>query len=504
MSLTNHATLTSFLLRSKLDANGNAYVETTNFRKPIFNAWSVDTTVRPSTQYKTVPYPTLLFEDTKEDGGYGALSLEHLVRRQIVKHHVGELDEKLLKSLRWFSCGKKVWEDVMKVGEDSFRVFARFCGRFGHELDFVAMLEREGEGFAGNGVASKVGCLSGFLGEAELRMVMMERRAEEGVPMSDFFHNNSSSSSPEGFTPLPLPIPQQHDTNSFRYRIQLIKAPFPPWAHMIPLLTSPTPKLNNNEFSWLVCLELTQNFDYEEAWSRDDLIHTIGTLPNLAALTLKGRWFEEAGNRIVGDGILTQWARQARMGERWAGLRVLAVHESWSSIIGSGNGGPGKRKSLFDELDSFPRLEVFAIHPEREGSWDDAGVDGRMARNRVGKTTSTAYTPTIDLVGDGKKAGWLASRRDDVRGTLKGRPEIIPKLVRDATVTGVRDLARAASLLVEVERREQREPSSTRATLRAWAGSKPSTVFSNSKLSEVDWRRIMSPCFTTPSDSGRD
>ena len=291
MLTANHSlSVPEFLRRSTLGPDGNPFLET--IRRPIFNAWSVDTYHRHSSQYQLVSSPKFLHENTRHEG-CGALSLENLVRRQIIKNHLSELDEKMLRALEWYGRGKKLWEDVLASGGDSWRIFIRFCATYGHEKDFVAMLEDGGAG------------LTAQEGHAQVGRVSNGKTAKNATSVTN---------------------------NNFRYRTQLIKDPFPPWESSIPLLTAPTPKLNCGNFSWLVCLELTTQ-SFNETWAPTDLQYSLGTLPNLAVLSIHGPLFQRSPYRIVEDGYLPEWARQARQGQKWGSLRILVIEERLDGLL---------------------------------------------------------------------------------------------------------------------------------------------------------------------------
>ena len=136
--------MTEFISRSTMDPDGNRFLQSVhrypNIHRSLYTAWSLDVTHRHPTHYRTVPTKNQLFEDTKV-GGRGALSLENLIRRQIVSRYLNDLSEDILEDVEWYRLAKKVWEDILRAGEDSFKVFSRFCTVYGHEPDFIAMLE---------------------------------------------------------------------------------------------------------------------------------------------------------------------------------------------------------------------------------------------------------------------------------------------------------------------------------------------------------------------------
>ena len=359
------------------------------------------------------------------------------MRRQIVKHHLSEIDEKMLGALEWYGRGKKLWEDVLASGEDSWKIFMRFCAVYGHEKDFVAMLEDGGAGLAARDGHEQVGKVS----------------------------NGNTTRKTTSVT-----------NNNFRYRTQLIKDPLPPWASSIPLLTAPTPKLNGGDFSWLVCLELTtQSFNDSESWAPTDLQYSLGILPNLAVLSIHGSSFQRPPYRIVQDGYLSEWARQARHGEKWKSLRILTIEESLDGLlqvyrphprhhtdykkVPPPPTPPPKRK-LFEELDSFPKLSVVSFHfPPPPQGWG-MRVGEECSEERIPRRADSVYplyefTKAREMFEEGTSRGWFSERVKDYEGTLKERPREVKELVRRAGLTGVRSLAQAGSMLMQVEAKER-------------------------------------------------
>ncbi|KAF8436444.1 hypothetical protein BGX38DRAFT_91507 [Terfezia claveryi] len=421
-----------FLRRSTLGPDGTPYLET--IRSSILNAWTHDTCHRHASQYQLVSSPGFLHENTRRDG-CGALSLENLVRRQIVKHHLSEIDEKMLGALEWYGRGKKLWEDILASGGDSWRVFIRFCAVYGHEKDFLAMLEDGGPGLTAREGHAQVGKVS----------------------------NGNTSRKTTSVT-----------NNYFRYRTQLIKDPLPPWETSIPLLTAPTPKLNRGDFSWLVCLELTtQSFD--ETWAMTDLQYSLGTLPNLAVLSIHGSSFQRSPYRILEDGYLSDWARQARQGQKWGSLRILVIEEKLDGLlqvyrpyprhhtdckrVPPPPPRPPKRK-LFEELDSFPKLSVVSFHfPPPPQGWR-MRVSEECSEERIFRHVDCVY-PLYDfakakeMFEEGTARQWFSERLKDFEGTLKERPREVKELVRRAGLTDVRSLAQAGSMLMQVEAKER-------------------------------------------------
>lgn len=424
--------LPEFLRNAKVGPDGNPFLET--IRRPIFNAWSVDTLYRHPSQYKLVAYPNMLFEDTRPNG-CGPLSLEHLVRRQIVQRHLQEITETVLRGIEWFGRGKKLWEDVLASGEDSWRIFSRFCTIYGHEPDFVPMLERWD--------AESLPRPSGGSKDIKNRSAIDSTRVIEN--------------------------------NDFRYRIQLIKDPLPPWSTSIPLLTAPVPMLNNNDFSWLVCLELTSDSFGGETWTPDDLQYSLGELPNLAVLSVHGTPFLHEPYRIVKDGYLAEWARHARQGKKWGALRILVLEEKVDNLLDSYRPHPRHhldlrknppppppppKRGLFEMLDDFPKLSVVSFHfPPPPAGWGKRtpieARDGRRFEHAYCIYPLYDFTKSHQLATEGAKQNWFDERIIDYQGTLKDRPKEIKELVKRAGLADMRSLARAGSMLVQVESREK-------------------------------------------------
>ncbi|KAF8423795.1 hypothetical protein EV426DRAFT_601212 [Tirmania nivea] len=421
-----------FLRRSTLGPDGNPFLET--IRRPIFNAWSVDTYHRHASQYQLVSSPKFLHENTRQDG-CGALSLENLVRRQIVRHHLSEIDEKMLRALEWYGRGKKLWEDVLASGEDSWRVFMRFCAVYGNEKDFVAMLEDGGAG-----------------------LTAREGHAQAGKVLNGKTIRKTTSAT----------------NNDFRYRTQLIKDPLPPWASSIPLLTAPTPKLNGGDFSWLVCLELTTQ-SFNETWAPIDLQYSLGTLPNLAVLSIHGASFQRSPYRIVEDGYLSEWARHARQGQKWGSLRILVIEERLDGLLQVYRAPPRhhtdykkvpppppppRKRGLFEELDSFPKLSVVSFHfPPPPLGWgmkaSEEYTEEKMYRRPDCVYPLYNFAKAGEMFEEGARRGWLSERVRDFEGTLKERSREVKELVRRAGLTDVRSLAKAGSMLVHIEAKER-------------------------------------------------
>ena len=357
------------------------------------------------------------------------------MRRQIVRYHLTEVDEKMLRALEWYGRGKKLWEDVLASGGDCWKVFIRFCAVYGHERDFVAMLEDGGAGLTTREGHEQVGTVFNGKTTKETTSVM--------------------------------------NTN-FRYRTQMIKNPLPPWMSSIPLLTAPTPKLNGGEFSWLVCLELTTQ-SFNETWAPIDLQHSLGTLPNLAVLSIHGSSFQRSPYRIVEDGYLLEWARHARQGQKWGSLRILVIEERLDGLLQGYRAHPRHhtdykkvppppppppKRGLFEELDSFPKLSVVSFHfPAPPRGWEtrlsETCTEERMFRRADCVYPLYDHAKAREMFEEGTRRGWFSERVKDFEGTLKERPREVKELVRRAGLTDVRSLAQAASILVQVEAKER-------------------------------------------------
>ncbi|KAF8475956.1 hypothetical protein BDZ91DRAFT_788609 [Kalaharituber pfeilii] len=461
--------LSQFIHKSKLDPDGSVYIETTFMGSFLFKAWSIDCTTRHISHYKTIPHPNMLHEDSRSNG-VGALSLEKLIRRQIVQHHLQDLTMEIIGKLEWYGRGKKLWDDTLSCGMDSFRVFSIFCSAYGHEPDFVPMLERDPQGTWSSGSRSSLPFYASQIQSNEETWAAF-------VPAPNFYGNQY----------VTFAVPEHDVTRSkyksiitractFRYRIQLIKNPLPPWHNMLPLLTAPTPKANNYDFSWLVCLEITtQPFD-GKTWGKGDLSRSFGELPNLAVLSIHGPAFYKEGFRIVRDGHLGDWARSARVGNRWGSLRILVLEEKLDGLIECymprpkhhtyfrlypKAPSPPPKRTIFEDLDSFPMLSVVAFHfiPPPLG-WTEH--DMRFSPEREDLNSYSSYpwwhpSKKSRLVQEGAKLGWFAERATDITGTLKGRPTEVRFKVKEAEMEGMRQLAEACSVLVQVERREREE-----------------------------------------------
>lgn len=355
------------------------------------------------------------------------------MRRQIVQRHLHEITETVLLGIEWFGRGKKLWGDVLASGEDSWRIFSRFCTTYGHEPDFLPMLER-------SHTESPPRSLS-----FEQQKDMKNRRAMDSTRVIEKI--------------------------DFRYRIQLIKDPLPPWSSSIPLLTAPAPMLNKGDFSWLVCLELTCDSFNGETWTLDDLQYSLGELPNLSVLSIHGTPFLDKPYRIVKDGYLAEWARHARQGKKWGALRVLVLEEKVDNLLDCYRPHPRHhldlrknppppppppKRGLFDMLDDFPKLSVVSFHfPPPPAGWGKRAPiearDGRKFEHAYCIYPLYDFTKSHQLATEGAKRNWFDERIIDYQGSLKDRPKEIKELVKRAGLTDIRSLAKAGSMLVQVE-----------------------------------------------------